>query len=117
MLPAMVWRKAKRCHGDRATKENLFLLLLRQQLSTVERWGISGGIEGRITRSREIEGDMMRGVALPSEAQRCKLRYRRHLGPDWAGAPSSMREERVCGSAQTKLLSSQKAALSEVKTK
>lgn len=32
VLPTTAWRKAKRCHGDRAAKKNLFVLLPRQQL-------------------------------------------------------------------------------------
>lgn len=45
MLPATVWRKAKRCHGDRAAKENLFLLLLRQQLRDGEFLQGGGGVK------------------------------------------------------------------------
>lgn len=70
VLPATVWRKAKRCHGDRAAKENLFLLLLRQLRDGehlrggegVDRWIIrrrvkwwwEGIKEGRSLRCRGV---------------------------------------------------------------
>lgn len=46
-LPTTAWRKAKRCHGDRAAKKNLFVLLPRQQL-----W-IGGEGDGLMERERE----------------------------------------------------------------
>lgn len=88
VLPATVWRKAKRCHGDRAAKENLFLLLLRQLRDGEHLRGGGGGRQVDHTKKSEMMMRRDKGEE-KSEVQRCEFCCGRRPSQAWAGPASA----------------------------
>lgn len=88
VLPATVWRKAKRCHGDRAAKENLFFIVTK---ATERRGTFAGGGGGRqVDHTKKSEMMMRRDKGEEkSEVQRCEFCCGRRPSQAWAGPASA----------------------------